>query len=132
MLLEDCTGDLIQVCVYNTSKVYELGESLMIMDSFYKPGTDGLPMIRFDRPSEVMSWHLPATCLEWKELGNEFIRGSDNTTALHCYETSLTQAGIPETRSALAVLYNNLALCHNRLGFHSKAVWFAGTAVYLD
>jgi hypothetical protein len=133
MLLEDCTGDLIQVCVYNTSKVYELGESLLIMEPFYKMGSaDGLPLIRVDRPSEVVSWHFPATCLEWKELGNEFIRGSDNTTALHCYQTALTQAGIPETRPVLAVLYSNLALCHNRLGFHSKAVWFTGTAVYLD
>jgi hypothetical protein len=132
MRLEDVKGDLVQVCIYNTSRIYKKGDSIAILEPYFKTAADMMPTIRIDEPSDIVSWKTPVSSLQWKEVGNTFLQAKDTATASHCYEQGSQSPKVAEKRSELAVLFTNVALCESRLGHFERSAWFAGTAVFLN
>lgn len=132
MLLEDVKGDLVQVCVYNTSRIYKKGDSIAILEPYFKTAADMMPIIRIDDTSDIVSWKAPVYPLQWKEVGNKFYKAKDTTTAIHCYEQGLQSPKGADKRSELSVLFTNVALCESCLGHFERSAWFAGTAVFLN
>jgi hypothetical protein len=134
MLLEDVKGDIVQVCVYNMSRIYKKGDYIAILEPYFKTGVaDMIPFIRIDEPSDIVTWKAPVSSLQWKEVGNTFYKkAKDTATAIHCYEQGLQSPKGVEKRSELAVLFTNVALCESCLGHFERSAWFAGTAVFLN
>jgi hypothetical protein len=132
-LLEDMQGDLVRVSVYNTNRIFKLNEGLAIIEPFYKIASgDGIPVVRVDRPAEVIDWKPPSTTQEWEILGSRYLLGEHADTALHCYDASLKSQDIAIAKKELSVLFNNIAQCEYRRKRYEEAVCFSGTAVYLD
>ena len=132
MLLEDVKGDLVQVCVYNTSRIYKQGDSIAILEPYFKTAADMMPIIRIEDTSDIVSWKAPVCSLQWKEVGDTFFKAKDTASAIHCYEQGLQSPKGAEKRSELAVLFTNVALCERCLGHFERSAWFAGTAVFLN
>lgn len=131
-LLEDFRGELVRVCVYNTDRVFKLDEELAITEPFFKVALDGIPVVRVDRPQDIVPWTAPLTPKQWKQLGDEFVAAEDGSSAIHCFESFLSTPEIAADRPTLAILYNNVAICESRLGRYKSAAWYARTAVYFD
>jgi tetratricopeptide (TPR) repeat protein len=132
-LLEDIQGDLVRVSVYNTNRIFKLNEGLAIIEPFYKMASgDGIPVVRIDRPAEVVDWKPPSTTQEWNMLGSSYLLGEHADTALYCYEASLKSQDVTSSKKELSVLFNNIAQCKFRLHRYEEAACFSGTAVYLD
>jgi tetratricopeptide (TPR) repeat protein len=132
-LLEDIQGNLVRVSVYNTNRIFKLNEGFAIIEPFYKIASgDGIPVVRIDRPAEIIDWKMPSTTQEWTILGNSYLLGEHADSALHCYEASLKSQDVVSVKKELSVLLNNIAQCEFRRKRYEEAVWFSGTAVYLD
>jgi hypothetical protein len=89
-LLEDFSGYVVEVAVYNTpkdsfSKTFALGREVCIVEPFFKIRGDGSAGVRVDKPEEILTWFRPQTSEGWKELGNSSIKSCPQT-ALICYE----------------------------------------------
>ena len=85
VLLEDINGMVVEVAVYNTDESkfpqnFHLGRELCIMEPFYKVRADGTVGIRVDKPeTEIFDHPWPRSSVDWKELGNKFIKVRHST-----------------------------------------------------
>jgi len=69
------------------------------------------------------------TAEEWRARGNAAVKSGDHETAIACYSSGITQAGIDSEAEAL--LRSNRALCLHKLGRYEEAVCDAERCVTL-
>jgi hypothetical protein len=86
----------------NTNRIFKLNQGLAIIEPFYKMAEgDGIPVVRIDRPAEVVEWKPPSTTQEWTILGSSFLHGEHADTALRCYEESRNAPDIASIKKEL-------------------------------
>lgn len=144
LLLEDINSDLVEVHIYNirnpstakASRMFPVGRAILILEPFFKIRTDMTKGIRVDNPQDIVEWQYPATCDEWKLLGNAFMinKVSDPTNALTCYNAALARSGddFCQKQRDISTIFTNIGICSFREGNWLDCVCFCGAAVHLD